>query len=98
MYYQTREVTRGYNSDDPHHYWLKDLITDREFNNILLDALHTDVKKLERIIKRYFIPLTENSSDVPLELFHAKQQVKDFRAYYLFFRSTRDWDKEFYED
>ena len=98
LYYQTREVTRSYNPDDPHHYWLKDLITDREFNNILLDALHTDVKKLERIIKRYFVPLTENSPDVPLELFHAKQQLKDFRAYYLFFRSTRDWDKEFFED
>ena len=29
LYYQTREVFRRYNSEDPHHYWLKDLVTDR---------------------------------------------------------------------
>ena len=98
LYYQTREVTRRYNPEDPHHYWLKDLITDREFNNILLDALSRDIKKLERIIKRYYLPLTEVSQDVPLELFHAKQQLKDFRAYYLFFDSTKSWDKIFFED
>ena len=98
LYYQTREVTRRYNPEDPHHYWLKDLITDREFNNILLDALSRDIKKLERIIKRYYLPLTEVSQDVPLELFHAKQQLKDFRAYYLFFDSTKNWDRIFFED
>lgn len=98
LYYQTREVTRSYNPEDPHHYWLKDLITDKEFNNILLDSLHRDVKKLERIIKRYYFPITEVTDDVPLELFHAKQQLKDFRHYYLFFRSTKNWNKEFYDD
>ena len=98
LYYQTREVTRRYNPEDPHHYWLKDLVTDREFNNILLDALARDIRKLERIIKRYYIPLTNVSPDVPLELFHAKQTLKDFRAYYMFFQSTKDWDRAFFED
>ena len=40
----------------------------------------------------------EHGDGVPLEMFHAKQQLKDFRHYYMFFRSTKDWDKEFYDD
>ena len=39
LYYQTRELFRRFNPEDPHHYWLKDLITDREYNNIILDEL-----------------------------------------------------------
>jgi len=91
LYYQTRDVIRRYNSEHPYHYWLIDLVTDLEFNNILLDALATDVKKIEKILKRYYFPLIKHSKGVPLELFHAKQQLKDFRHYYLFFRSIKDW-------
>jgi len=92
LYYQTREVIRRYNSEDPHHYWLKDLVTDREYNNIILDALEQDIKRLERIIKRYHHPLVKNQDDVPLELFHAKQQLKDFRYYHGFFQSALHWN------
>ena len=94
LYYQAREVVRRYNSEDPSHYWLIDLITDLEFNNIILDALGTDVKKLEKIIKRYYFPLTKHGSGIPLELFHAKQQLKDFRHYYQFFRNLKDWQPD----
>jgi len=73
LYYQTRDVIRRYNSEHPYHYWLIDLVTDLEFNNILLDALATDVKKIEKILKRYYFPLIKHSKGVPLELFHAKQ-------------------------
>jgi len=91
LYYQTRDVIRRYNPEHPYHYWLIDLVTDLEFNNIILDALRKDTGKLERIIKRYYFPLVKNSEGVPLELFHAKQQLKDFRHYYQFFRSVKDW-------
>ena len=39
------------------------------------------------------ISMTENldSDGVPLEMFHAKQQLKDFRHYYQFFRGVKDW-------
>ena len=94
LYYQAREVVRRYNPEDPSHYWLIDLITDLEFNNIILDALGTDVKKLEKIIKRYYFPLTKHGSGIPLELFHAKQQLKDFRHYYQFFRNLKDWQPD----
>ena len=94
LYYQTRDVTRRYNPEHPYHYWLIDLVTDLEFNNIILDALSKDVRKLERIIKRYFFPLTKNAEGIPLELFHAKQQLKDFRHYYIFFRGIKDWSPD----
>ena len=91
LFYESREVIRRYNPDNPHHYWLVDLITDKLFNNILLDALGADTKKLERIIKRYYFPLVNHGKGIPLELFHAKQQLKDFRHYYMFFRNLKDW-------
>ncbi len=88
LYYQTREVIRRYNSEDPHHYWLIDLITDREYNNIICDSLAKDIKKLERIIKRYYIPITKLDDWVPLELFHAKRTVQDYRHFYSFFQDV----------
>ena len=91
LYYQTRDVVRRYNPEHPYHYWLIDLVTDLEFNNVILDALRKDVNKLERIIKRYYFPLTKHGTGIPLELFHAKQQLKDFRHYYMFFRNLKDW-------
>ena len=94
MYYQTRDVARRYNPEHPYHYWLMDLVTDLEFNNIILDALAKDVRKLERIIKRYYFPLVNHGDGIPLELFHAKQQLKDFKHYYLFFRGLKDWKED----
>lgn len=94
LYYESREVTRRYNPENPYHYWLVDLVTDKEFNNIVLDALGADTKKLERIIKRYYFALVEHGDGVPLEMFHAKQQLKDFRHYYMFFRNIKSWDPD----
>lgn len=91
LYYQTRDVTRRYNPENPFHYWLIDLVEDTEFNNIILDALAKDVRKLERIIKRYYFPLVNHGDGIPLELFHAKQQLKDFKHYYLFFRGIKQF-------
>jgi len=94
LYYQTRDVTRRYNPEHPYHYWLIDLVSDLEFNNIILDALRKDIGKLERVIKRYYFPLVKKTEGVPLEMFHAKQQLKDFRHYYQFFRGVKDWQPD----
>ena len=91
LYYQTRDVSRRYNPEHPYHYWLIDLVTDLEYNNILLDALKKDIGKLERIIKRYYYPITKIDDNIPLELFHAKQQLKDFKHYYKYFRDIKHW-------
>lgn len=94
LYYQTRVATTRFNPEHPFHHWLVALVTDLEYNNILLDALGKDVKKLEKIIKRYYFPLVNHGDGVPLELFHAKQQLKDFRHYYMFFRNIKDWEPD----
>jgi len=94
LYYQTREIIRRFNSEDPHHYWLIDLITDREYNNIIRDALAKDIKQLERIIKRYYFPITKIDAGVPLELFHAKRTLKDYKHFYNFFADILHWNPD----
>ena len=91
LYYQTRDVIRRFNPEHPYHYWLVDLVCDKEYNDIILDALGKDIGKLERIIKRYYFPLVKHNDGVPLEMFHAKQQLQDFRHYYKFFRGLKTW-------
>ena len=68
-------------------------MTDFAYNNIILDALTKDIKTLERIVKRYYYPITK-TENVPLELFHAKLMIKDFRYYYTVFEDIRTWEPE----
>ena len=86
LYYEIREVKRTFSSENDYHVWLVELITDKGFRNILEDALTKDVKRLEKIIARYYLPIIKNSTDIPLELFHAKQTISDFRHYAGVFR------------
>ena len=89
LFYDTRDMFRRFNSEDPRHVWLLELITDRKFNNEILDALSRDVKRLERVIQRYYWPFSKFDKQIPLELFHARQLMKDFRHYYNFFMSAQ---------
>ena len=86
LYYEIREVKRTFSSENDYHVWLVELITDKGFRNILEDALTKDIKRLEKIIARYYLPIVKNSTDIPLELFHAKQTISDFRHYAGVFR------------
>jgi len=86
LYYEIREVKRTFSSENDYHIWLVELITDKGFRNILEDALTKDIKRLEKIIARYYLPIVKNSTDIPLELFHAKQTISDFRHYATVFR------------
>lgn len=91
LYYEAREIFRNYNADDHTHQLIADVITDPEFNNIILNALERDISSLEKIIKRYYIPLTKYSKNIPLELFHARQTINDFKHYYKTFKDARKW-------
>ena len=94
LYYDTREMFRRFNPENEIHHWLLELITDKEFNNKLLDAIARDIKRLERIISRYYWPFTKHDDNIPLELFHARQLMKDFRHYYNFFMSAQLWSPD----
>ncbi len=91
IYYDSRELFRGYDPENHTHHLLIGLLTDPEYNNILLNALERDIASLEKIIKRYYIPLTRMSESIPLELFHARQTIRDFKHYHKTFRSARNW-------
>lgn len=95
LYYETRNMVRRYNPENYNHQWLAELITDRSFNNSILDALEHDIKRIEKILKRYYWPLLKlNEKEIPLELFHARQHIKDARYYYEFFLNMQDWQPD----
>lgn len=92
LYYDAREMVRSYNIDDERHVWLLGLLSDSQFNNQILDALNTDMCSLEKIIKDYHWILRKLDSKVPLELFHAKQIIKDFSQHYVLFAGIPSWE------
>jgi phenylalanyl-tRNA synthetase alpha subunit len=94
LYYEIRELTRSYNFDNHYQQWLLNILQDKEFNNKIIDALSIDIKRLEKIVSRYYLPLTKYTNSIPLELFHARQLIKDFRHYKNMFISIQQWDPE----
>lgn len=94
LFYELREITRSYNIENEYHSWLLGLIQDREYNNKIVDALSVDIKRLEKIVSRYYLPLTKYTDKIPLELFHARQLIKDFRHYRNTFIGLKSWDPE----
>lgn len=94
LYYETRELQRKYNPSNEYHLWLAGLVTDKSYNNIILDALQKDIAKLERIVKRYYYAMINFTETMPLELVHAKSTIKDFRHYYNIFEEIQSWDPD----
>lgn len=94
LFYETREILRSYNLENEYQVWLIGLLTDHEYNNKIIDALSIDIKRLEKIVSRYYLPLTQYTDSIPLELFHARQLIKDFRHYKNTFITVRSWDPE----
>jgi hypothetical protein len=94
LFYEVREITRSYNLDNEYHTWLIGLLSDHEYNNKIVDALSVDIKRLERIVSRYYLPMTKYTDSIPLELFHARQLIKDFRHYKNTFMTVKSWDPE----
>jgi hypothetical protein len=94
LFYEAREVTRSYNPENDYHSWIIGLLTDCEYNNKIVDALVVDIKRLEKIVSRYYLPLTKYTAEIPLELFHARQLIKDFRHYTTTFINIKQWDPD----
>ena len=94
LFYETRELLRSYNFDNEYHSWLLGILSDHEYNNKLIDALSIDIKRLEKIVSRYYLPLTKYTDKIPLELFHARQLIKDFRHYKNTFINIKSWNPE----
>ena len=94
LFYEIREITRSYNIENEYHAWLVTLLQDTEYNNKLIDALSIDIRRLEKVVSRYYLPLTKYTDSIPLELFHARQLIKDFRHYKNAFISLKAWDSE----
>jgi hypothetical protein len=94
LFYEFREITRSFNIDNEYHVWLLNLIQDKEYNNKIVDALMIDTKRLEKIVSRYYLPMTKYTDSIPLELFHARQLIKDFQHYKSTFTMALTWDPE----
>jgi hypothetical protein len=94
LFYEIRELTRTYNIDSEYHIWLLSLLQDAEYNNKIVDALSIDIKRLEKIVSRYYLPMTNYTDSIPLELFHARQLIKDFRHYKNTFITLKSWNPE----
>lgn len=94
LFYEAREVIRSYNPDNDYHDWLIAVLSDHEYNNKIVDALSIDIKRLEKIVSRYYLPLTQYTDSIPLELFHARQLIKDFRHYKNTFISIKNWRRD----
>jgi len=91
LYYEIREMTRDFNPKNARHLWLMSIIQEHEFNDRVLKALSTDVANLKQIVEKYDNPLLLLDNSIPLELFHAKQEIKDFKHYYNVLKIARDW-------
>jgi len=94
LFYEVRELTRTYNIESEYHVWLLSLLQDLEYNNKIVDALSIDIKRLEKIVSRYYLPMINYTDSIPLELFHARQLIKDFRHYKNTFITLRSWRPE----
>lgn len=94
LFYELREVMRSYNTENEYQVWLLNLISDKEYNNKIIDAISIDIKRLERIVSRYYLPMIRYTDSIPLELFHARQLIKDFQHYKKTFISVLSWDPE----
>jgi hypothetical protein len=94
IFYEIREITRSYNIENEYHAWLLSLLQNAEYNNKVIDALSIDIRRLEKVVSRYYLPLIKYTDSIPLELFHARQLIKDFRHYKNAFISLKSWDPE----
>lgn len=94
LYYDARELLRTYNHEDDRHIWLYGLLADKKFNSEILDALDTDMRSLEKIVKHYQWPMRRLDNSIPLQIFHAKQIISDFSQHYVLFAGLPNWDPE----
>lgn len=92
LYYEVRNAMLYYNPDNGVHIWLLTLIQDHEFYNKLIEAITSDITKLDYFIAKYYPCI--DPLGAPIELIHARQLVKEFAEYKKLFTSVHTWDAE----
>jgi hypothetical protein len=90
LYYEYREAISAYSPENPRHDWILSMLADNNYRNMLLDCLLKDIQRLEEIIRIYYLPISRNTIEIPLELIHAKRLVSDFRHFYQVFMNYVD--------
>ena len=73
--YELQYISAHLDPDNLYHIWIIDLAT--EFSKKIISAVKRDIYDLENIIDKYKM-LFELDDKIPLDLFHAKQKIKDF--------------------
>lgn len=75
--YELQYISGHLNPDNLYHAWLIDLAADEQFSKNIISAVKRDIYDLQIIIDKYKL-LFELDDKIPLDLFHAKQKIKDF--------------------
>lgn len=94
LYYEVRHMLHNFSPENEAHAWLMDIITDAEFIKKLLNAIDEDVRSLEKIMNIYYQPLTNNKDNIPLEIFHIRHLLEDFKVYRSAFQVANIWNDE----
>ena len=92
--YELQYISTHLNPDNLYHIWIIDLATDKDFSKKIISAIKRDIYDLENIIEKYKM-MFELDDKIPLDLFHAKQKVKDFQFCLTQLSKYKpDWDYE----
>lgn len=66
-------------------------IQDREFAKDIEEALEHDLNILQKFINRYYWTFLHLDTEMPIEVYHAKQLMEDFTDYKTFFAEIQNW-------
>lgn len=91
LYYECRKVKRTFNPKNPYHTWMILTIQDREFAKDIEEALEHDLNILQKFINRYYWTFLHLDTEMPIEVYHAKQLMEDFTDYKTFFAEIQNW-------
>lgn len=91
LYYELKEIFAGFNPDNDRHIWLLSLFHNHGFNQQLTLAISKDIEMLYEFFDKYNNLLSFESSDIPLELFHARELIKDYQNFCIAFNSALKW-------
>lgn len=94
LYYDLKELFTSYSSDSERHVWLLSLLQDPVFYQSLCIAIEKDCSSLTEFFNKYYDILKNDLNDIPLELYHARQLIKDYKNFRIAFDTAYKWDPD----
>lgn len=91
--YDVREMAYSYNTENEHHIWLQELITEPNFYHRIIQDIIKDRKKVDKIIN-YYVPLFNTANlnfEEPLEMKHLRTLRTDLLEYANLFTEMRKY-------